>query len=234
MSRPADRLAELAALHQLPARAVTQLETLLELLSRPDAPTTVHEPERAVDVHLADSLTALELVPVREAGTIADLGSGAGLPGLPLAAALPAAQVHLVESVGRKAAFLAEAVSVCGLANVRVVDARAEEWAEGVRRCDVVTARALGRLDVLVEYAAPLLASAGRLVAWKGRREPEEEAAGDRAAEILGLELEEVRPTQPYPGSRDRNLYVYLKVRSTPNGYPRRPGMAVKRPLGGA
>ena len=131
-------------------------------------------------MHVADSLVALDLPAVRSARRVADLGSGGGFPGLALAIALPAAHVALVESVGRKCAFLATAVSELGLGNVEVVNARAEAWPEGIGAQDLVVARALAPLPVLLEYAAPLLEPGGVLVAWKGRREPAEEADGAR------------------------------------------------------
>ena len=122
----------------------------------------------AVDVHVADSLTGLLVPAVRDADSIADLGSGAGFPGLVLAVALPAATVTLVESVGRKAAFLADAAARWSSQTSSSSPARAEEWADGRDTQAVVTARALAPLTALVEYAAPLLRHAGVLVAWKG------------------------------------------------------------------
>jgi 16S rRNA (guanine527-N7)-methyltransferase len=95
-----------------------------------------------------------------------------------------------------------------------------------------VTARAVAPLDALAEYAAPLLREGGALVAWKGRRDPDEEAAGARAAGVVGLEIAEVRPVQPFAAAEHRHLHVYVKVRPTPDRFPRRPGMARKRPLG--
>ncbi len=195
------------------------------------APTTVRDPEQARDVHLADSLSALELEPVVRATAVADLGPGAGFPGLVLAVALPAARVSLVEAGSRKCAFLERAVRAMDLDNAEVVHARAEDWAAGIGRHDLVTARAVDTLSVLCEYAAPLLVMGGTLVAWKGKRDEAEEADGAAAALEVGLELVEVRPVTPYAGSRDRHLHLYSKVRPTPNRYPRRPGMARKRPI---
>jgi 16S rRNA (guanine527-N7)-methyltransferase len=227
------RLAELAAAWGIDADGRSALATLLELLaSDPTAPTTVVEPERAVDVHLADSLVALDLAPVRQARVIADLGAGAGLPGLPLAVALPEAHVALVESVGRKGAFMQRCIDAMGLANAEVVIARAEEWREGIGTCDVVTARALAPMNALLEYAAPLLRDGGLLVAWKGHRDPDEERAGRAAAARLGMEVEEVREVAPFPEAHARHLVVARKIAPTPAGFPRRPGMARKRPLG--
>ena len=148
-----------------------------------------------------------------------------------LAAALPAAYVSLVESVGRKCAWLERAVSAMGLTNADVVNARAEAWPAGLGAHDLVTARALASLNVLVEYAAPLLAAGGALVAWKGRRDPAEEADGAAAADALGMVGRDAVQVQPFADARERHLYLYLKVGPTPNGYPRRPGMASKRPI---
>ena len=94
-----------------------------------------------------------------------------------------------------------------------------------------MTARALASLPVLCEYAAPLLADGGVLVAWKGAVDPAEDADGLAAAEALGLRREEVRAVEPYAGAEHRTLHVLRKIAPTPPGYPRRPGMAVKRPL---
>jgi 16S rRNA (guanine527-N7)-methyltransferase len=208
------------------------IERLLDLLERDEtAPTAVRDRAQAREVHVADSMSGLELPEVRNARRIADLGAGAGFPGLVLAAALPHARVALVESVGRKCAWLQHASDVMGLANAEVVHARAEEWPAGLDANDLVTARALASLNVLVEYASPLLAEGGALVAWKGRRDPVEEADGAAAAAQLAMEPAAVTRVQPFPEARDRHLYLYLKVGSTPNGYPRRPGMASKRPL---
>ena len=120
---------------------------LLELLhADPAAPTTVRDPAAAVDAHVADALVALELDRVRAARRIADLGAGAGFPGLVLAAALPDAAVALVEANGRKCAFLTRAAEAMGLANVEIVAARAESWPDGIGSRDLVTARAVAPL----------------------------------------------------------------------------------------
>jgi 16S rRNA (guanine527-N7)-methyltransferase len=226
------RVAELAARYGLPAGAADRLAALLHLVAaEPAAITSVRDPADGVDAHVADSLVALDLPAVRTARRVADLGAGGGFPGLPLAIALPEARVALVESVGRKCAFLTGAVGELGLVNVEVVNARAEAWPEGLGAHDLVVARALAPLPVLVEYAAPLLEPGGALVAWKGRLEPAEEADGAAAAEALGMSAPEAIAVQPFPDARDRHLYLTSKVSPTPSRYPRRPGMARKRPL---
>lgn len=217
--------------------------------------SSVTEPAAAWDVHVADSLSALELEEVREAGAIADIGSGGGFPGVALAAALPGARVDLIESVGRKCEFMRGALEAAGIANARVINARAEDWAAepdaavpdgdepdaaedppaagGAGAYEVVTARAVGPLVTLAEFASPLLRQGGLLVAWKGVRDPEDEDRVAAAAADLAMTPEQVLAVQPFPASRDRHLHLLRKTGPTPEGLPRRPGIARKRPLGG-
>ncbi len=215
----------------------TQSDRLAEfgemLVHDQHAPTTVRDPVRVRDDHLADALVALALPAVRDAHALVDLGAGAGVPGIPLAIALPTAEVSLVESNGRKCDFMANATALLGLTNTDVIHHRAETWAGGLARFDVVTARALASLDVVAEYAAPLLRLGGALVVWRGRRDPDDEAAGSRAAEVLGLAVQSPIQVEPYPGAEHRHLHVMVKVGDTPARFPRRDGVARKRPLGG-
>jgi len=231
-ARSRQRLAALSQQYELPDGCVDALDRLLSLIATDRAaPTRLTDPSSAVDSHVADALVALDLEAVLGARRIADLGSGAGFPGLVLAAALPDARVSLVESSAKKCAFLARAAETMGLENVAPVALRAEQWEEGLGACDLVTARAVAPLNVLVEYAAPLLAPGGTLVAWKGRRDAGDEADGDAAAAATGLAAGEVRADAPWAGAEHLHLHSFLKVGSTPNRYPRRPGMASKRPL---
>jgi 16S rRNA (guanine527-N7)-methyltransferase len=230
----AGRLAELATQYGLPERSAPRLRLLLDLVQQSHhSLTAVRDPSAGVEVHIADSLAGLEVDAIRAAGRIADLGSGAGFPGLVLAIARPDARVVLVESVGKKAGFLEEAAERLELGNVEVVGDRAEAWAAGRETCGVVPARALARLDVLLEYAAPLLRVDGVLVAWKGKRDKGEETGAWKAGKALGMEAP-VPMTVPGPGGSERQLYLSQKLRPTPPEYPRRAGMAAKRPLGGS
>lgn len=226
---------------QLPADVCDRLGTLVELLAAdPAAPSSVRDRAQAWRVHVADSLSGLELEPLRTATRIADLGAGAGFPGLVLALALPRARVDLVESVGRKCEFIERSITAAAIENARVVCDRAESWAaatapEGGRELyEIATARAVGRLSTLAELASPLLVKGGALVAWKGRRDADEEAELERASGRLEMEPEEIRWVGPYAGSENRHLHLVRKTGATPDDLPRRPGMAKKRPFGAA
>jgi 16S rRNA (guanine527-N7)-methyltransferase len=218
----------------VPDGAEPALEALLALLAEPRAPISDASARRAREVHLADSLSGLEVEAIRAARRIADLGSGAGLPGLVLAACLPGSRFDLIESVGRKCEFLRGAIERMGLANAAVVCERSEDWAadEGQAAYEAVTARALGSLATVAELASPLLADGGVLAVWRGARSAEEEAALARAADGLALEPVEIRSVRPYAGSRDRHIHLLRKNGPTPNELPRRPGLAAKRPFG--
>ncbi len=226
------RLEELGRRYGVPPAGLEALDAILALQAEdPTAPTTVSDPGAAADRHVADSLVAVDLPAVRHAQRIADLGSGAGWPGLALAAALPDARVALVESAIRHCRYLERAIAASRLENAEVVHARAEEWADGLNTHDVVTVRAVAALPVLCEYAAPLLADGGVLVAWKGSVDEDEAADGATAAALLGLEPDEVLAVDPYPAAERRTLHLYRKVAPTPERFPRRAGMALKRPL---
>jgi 16S rRNA (guanine527-N7)-methyltransferase len=230
------RLAALADRWQLSADAARRLAHLLTFLAEdPHAPSSVRDSARAVDVHVADSLSAFQIEGFRALSRLVDVGSGAGFPGLVLAVAMPEARFDLVEASGRKCAFLERVIAGTGIPNARAVPLRAEEWArdEGAGAYTGVVMRAVGMLSTLLEYAAPLLEPNGKLVAWKGRRDPEEERQAEVAAPMLGMRPVAVEWVGPYAGSRNRHLHVYELVDACPPRFPRRPGMARKRPLGG-
>jgi 16S rRNA (guanine527-N7)-methyltransferase len=211
------------------------LERVLALLAEERASvSSVTEPERAWRVHVADSLTGLEIEQLCEADSIADIGSGAGFPGLVLAAALPQARVDLIESIGRKCDFIRRAIGVGEFDNARVLNVRAEDLAggEGAAAYAAVTARAVGRLSTLAELASPLLREGGALVAWKGKRDLEEEDQLANAADGLAMRPERILHVGPYAGSDHRHLHFIRKIGPTPPDLPRRPGMAKKRPRG--
>lgn len=218
----------------LDAGARAKLETVLALLAEERASVSSIVDERAWRVHVLDSLTGLEVAELRAAKRVADIGAGAGFPGLVVAVALPAARVDLVESVGRKCEFMRRAIDAAEIPNANVLNLRSEDLAggEGREAYDVVTARAVGRLSTLAELASPLLEPNGVLVAWKGKRDHEEEEQLAGASAALAMTGEQVLDVGERAGSAHRHLHVIRKSGSTPANLPRKPGIAKKRPKG--
>jgi 16S rRNA (guanine527-N7)-methyltransferase len=210
------------------------LGRVLELLAAERSSVSSVVDDRAWKVHVDDSLTGLEVAELGAAVRIADVGAGAGFPGLVLAVALPEARVDLIESVGRKCEFMRRAIAAAGIPNATVLNTRSEELASAGGRdaYDVVTARAVGRLSTLAELASPLLKPNGVLVAWKGKRDPDEEQQLANASESLAMHPEAILDVGDRAGSRHRHLHVIRKSGPTPANLPRRPGIAKKRPKG--
>jgi 16S rRNA (guanine527-N7)-methyltransferase len=195
--------------------------------------TAVRDPVAAATLHVLDSLTAVPVLRGWSVDRFLDLGSGGGLPGLPLAAGLPARQAVLAEAVGKKARFLETTVTATGLTGrVGVVNARAEALAADPRhrhRWPVVTARAVGSMADLVELAFPLLADGGRLVAWKRGDLRAERAAAERAMRAGGGgTLEMIAVDEPsLPGHA---LAVITRGGPVPDTWPRDPAVRKRRP----
>ena len=219
--------------------AKTALVAYADLLSQYDRANVIGTKDfgEILHRHVLDSLSCLLFTPLKNARKVGDIGSGGGLPGIPLAVALPDAEVTLFESTGKKAEFLRSAVEELGLANVRVVNARIEESArdEDHRgRYEICTARALARLSVVSEYSMPLLRRGGRVVAMKGRVDADEWTEGERALETLGGRVSEQIQVHYLPDNeqRERRLVLLEKSEETPSVYPRRTGTPARSPLG--
>jgi 16S rRNA (guanine527-N7)-methyltransferase len=187
--------------------------------------------------HVLDSLSCFLHEPLFRARHLADVGSGGGLPGIPIKIMRPDLATTLVESTSKKVRFLKHAVEGLGLQGVEVAHTRVEDL--GRTRAhrgayDVVTCRAVARLSVVAEYCVPLLETGGCAIVMKGRLEPEEFAEGDRAVDALGAKVAATTkvPTLPEVGEKARQLVILEKIRETPARYPRRPGIVTKRPLG--
>jgi 16S rRNA (guanine527-N7)-methyltransferase len=233
---PEQFLAQLATRYKLATGVTEQLQALAEWsVSLEISGTAVRTLKDALTLHIADSLGALELESVRAAGKIADIGAGVGFPGLVLAAAMPAVQVTLVDSVRKKMEAAAALAHQLGIENVDAVWARAEDFSAigGPAResFDVVTARAVAPLNVLVEYAAPLLTVGGSLVAWKGAPDEEELDGAAAAEQEIGFGQGELVETRPFAHSRNRHFYIATKTAAVSERYPRRPGAALRKPI---
>lgn len=203
----------------MPTELDPRLDRWLDALLATPGLTSIRERELARREHVLDSLRAAPLV-ARFAGPIADVGSGGGAPGVPLAVAFPERTVTLIESQRRKCHFLQ------GLgpefANLRVVCGRAEE--QEVDAYGVVVAKALAPPAVALEWCLPLVEPGGAAILFVGSLEQDLAPL----ARLLGGGEPEIHAVE---GSRDRQLVLITKLEPTPVGFPRRPGMARKRPL---
>jgi len=196
--------------------------------------TSITAWEDVLAKHLLDCLAPLALgCPLTPGQRVADLGSGGGFPGLVLALVLPGVSFTLIEATRKKAEFLVNAAAALALPNVAVWPRRAEEAgaAEGREAFDVVMARAVAELPVLVELAHPLLRVGGELLAWKGPDVAGEASAADGALSRLGGWFRRSWCYELPAGKGRRQLVAVVKTGPTPEGFPRRPGMAAKRPL---
>ncbi len=221
-----------------------QLESLLRyarLLATYDRANVIgtRDPVRILLDHVLDSLSCYLHEPLLEAGRVADVGSGGGLPGIPINIVRRNLRTTLVESTGKKASFLRFAAEDLALRNVDVANARVEDISrtrEHRGTYNIVTSRAVSRLSVVVEYCVPLLDVGGSAVAMKGRLEREEFEEGGRAAGVLGAQIVGVESVEMLleVGEKERNLVIIQKVEETPARFPRKPGVVVKRPLGAA
>ena len=235
LSEPAERLGIRLSADQL--GRFSQYTRLLVEGSRRVNLTSITDPAEVLVRHYLDSLTAVLALPDWPDGRrVVDLGTGAGFPGLPLKIAFPGIRLTLVESVGKKTAFLRDLVVRLALDDVEVLTTRAEELArvEGYRgQFDVALARGVGALPALIEYALPLCKGHGKLIAWKGKAGPVEARESANALAQLGGKIAGMHSmsglSPPLPP--DRWLVCVEKVRRTPGRYPRRTGVPAKQPL---
>lgn len=236
-------------LAHLPPERTERLHALLDEVLRVNRQfnlTAVRDPDEAWTKHILDSLRGLETGLFEGAKRVADVGAGAGFPGLALAVARPDLQVTLLDSTRKKCDFMAAAIEKFAL-NADVLCERAEiaghnkQWRE---QFDVATARAVGSLGEVCELALPLVKVGGHLVLWRGAQAREElhqsqgalfKLGGVAAGSVLSNSMEgEAGAVLPYalPGhNTSYHLVVIEKVKPTPPGYPRRVGLPKQRPL---
>lgn len=195
--------------------------------------TAITDPKGVAIKHMADSLSCYDPAYFKEGARVLDLGTGAGFPGLPLLIYRPDLNVTFFDSLQKRLTFLENTVSDIGL-TASFLHGRAEEMAhkpEYRSAFDIVTSRAVARLNILAEWALPYVKTGGYFISLKGAQYEDELAEGEKALQILGGKIAEVRPVH-LPGLDDVRAVLYIeKVKESPKKYPRKPKMAAKNPL---
>jgi 16S rRNA (guanine527-N7)-methyltransferase len=193
--------------------------------------TRITEESDFLERHLLDSLAIAPFLP--SGARLADIGSGAGFPAIPIAIARPDVQVLAVESVGKKCQFIHAMAERLALPNLSVCNDRSETMgrhSDFRERFDMVTARAVAALPVLLELCTPLVKPGGRFLAMKGLSYEAELAASEKAMKLLNAQLAQV-VTFPHPKLSGSRVLIFEKVAPTPKDYPRPAGMPSKKPL---
>lgn len=195
--------------------------------------TALTAPEDVAVKHMIDSLLAYDIS--MEGKTLADVGTGAGFPGVPLKIYCPSLKVTLIDSLGKRLNFLQQVINELGLENICCEHLRAEDAGRNKKhreKYDFVTARAVARLSVLAEYCLPLARKGGQFVALKGSKFTEEINEGTQAVKILGGKIISAEPVK-LPGLDDGRAIIKIdKIKTTPAQYPRKAGTPEKQPLG--
>lgn len=198
--------------------------------------TAITEPEEVFRRHLLDSLLCAEAIAaLSPAGKrLLDVGSGAGFPALPIAAALPELAVLAMDSTEKKCRHMTQTAEAAGIRRFSALCGRAEDFGRNPthrERYDFVTARAVARLPILSELCLPLLAPGGTFLAMKGKTAPEEMRDAQSALRLLGAECEGATEYR-IPGDENARYLVRIrKVRPTPEAYPRHYSQIAKKPL---
>ncbi len=196
--------------------------------------SAIESEEEVAAKHFLDSLTCVLAVDLPEGCSVADVGSGAGFPGVVLKVARPSIKLTLIEASRKRTEFLRHIADVLGLGDVEVVWDRAERLGRMPNHReshDVAVARAVAELAVLAELCLPLVRIGGALVAQKGPRASEEVAGAVTAVEAMGGRVDRLIPASLPLGYGERTLVVIRKESPTPGKYPRRPGIPEKRPI---
>ena len=195
--------------------------------------TAITEPEEVAVKHMIDSLLAFDegLFPGK---LLADVGTGAGFPGIPLKIYCPELKVVLIDSLAKRLKFLENVIAELGLKEIKTVHLRAEEAGQNKEhreKYDLVTARAVARLAVLAEYCLPLVKVGGTFIALKGSKYQDEITDGKRAVKLLGGEILSAEEVS-LPGLDDGRAIIRIKKTKISNGkYPRKAGLPDKQPL---
>lgn len=196
--------------------------------------TGITEREQVYMKHFFDSASLAFFLDMTEFQRIADIGSGAGFPSIPLKIIFPHLQVTIIDSLNKRIQFLNHLISSLGLTGIDAIHARAEEagrLAHYREQFDLVTARAVARLTVLNEFCLPFAKVGGTFAAMKGTHPQEEIDEAKYSTALLGARLQQVHAFRLPIEHSERHIIVMEKVKPTPKAYPRKPGTPLKQPL---
>lgn len=196
--------------------------------------TAITDREQVYIKHFYDSASLAFFVHMPDVLTIADIGSGAGFPSIPLKILFPHLRVTIIDSLNKRIQFLDHLVRELDLQDVRAVHARAEEAGKQSQyreKFDLVTARAVARLNVLNEFCLPFVKRDGIFAAMKGTNPDDEIEDAKYSMKLLGATLHQVHPFTLPMDQSERHIIIMHKIKSTPKGYPRKPGTPLKQPL---
>ena len=218
----------------LDAQALERFELFASLLVEKNKVlnlTAITDPEGIAVKHFADSLTALRMIELNAGDRVIDVGTGGGFPGIPLLIARPEIEITMLDSTGKKLAFVSQSVEELGL-SANVVHARAEEAGRGELResFDFAVSRAVAAMNVLCEYCLPLVRVGGVFIAMKGPDADAELGGSAAALKKLGGAYGDTRAFT-LPDGSERRLVVCKKISQTPTAYPRNGGKIAKKPL---
>lgn len=196
--------------------------------------TAITEPVQIEIKHFLDSLSCLKVDQFRPPGRVIDIGTGAGFPGIPIKILFPQFDMTLVESVGKKVKFCQHVIDSLELQGLQIIKERAEvlgRQSEHRERYDWGLARAVAKAPVVLEYLLPFVRVGGRAILQKGETGPAEMHQAENALRMLGGEVEQIHAVELPRVTEPRHIITLRKIAATPPKYPRRPGIATKRPL---
>ena len=196
--------------------------------------TAITKFEDILELHFTDSLALAKYEDLSQHSTLADVGTGAGFPGIPLAIAFPNLSILLLDSLNKRVLFLKEVIEQLALSNCTAIQSRAEDACRMPlyrEKFDLVTSRAVAALSPLCEYCLPYLKTGGRFYAYKSQKTEEECAQAENAIHILGGKIRHIYSVYATDAETKRTLVCIEKIKNTPQKYPRKAGTPVKKPL---